>query len=66
VNDLREDLDRALRTVTFAEAPVERAKQAGRRIRTRRRVALLAGVFAVAAAWVVPPGMPSVMTGSPP
>ena len=49
MNDLREDLDRALRTVTFAEAPVERAKRAGRRIRTRRRVALLAGVLAVAA-----------------
>jgi hypothetical protein len=49
VNDLREDLDRALRTVTFSEAPVERAKRAGRRIRARRRVALLAGALAVAA-----------------
>ena len=49
MNDLREDLDRALRTVTFSEAPVERAKRAGRRIRTRRRVALLAGALAVAA-----------------
>lgn len=50
MNELREDLDRALRTVTFGEAPVERAKRDGRRIRTRRRVALLAGVLAVAAA----------------
>jgi hypothetical protein len=50
VNDLKEDLDRALRAVTFGEAPVERAKQSGRRIRTRRRVALLAGALAVAAA----------------
>jgi hypothetical protein len=49
VNELREDLDRALRAVTFGEAPVERAKRAGRRIRTRRRVTLLAGVLAVAA-----------------
>ncbi|HEY7276002.1 MAG TPA: hypothetical protein VH594_08555 [Trebonia sp.] len=49
MSDLKEELDRALRTVTFAEAPVERAKRAGRRIRARRRVALLAGVLAVAA-----------------
>jgi hypothetical protein len=49
VNELREDLDRALRTVTFSEAPVERVKRDGRRIRTRRRVTLLAGVLAVAA-----------------
>jgi hypothetical protein len=61
VNDLREDLDRALRTVTFAEAPVERAKQAGRRIRTRRRVALLAGVLAVAA---VAAGYPALARNS--
>jgi hypothetical protein len=49
VNELREDLDRALRTVTFSEAPIERAKRDGRRIRTRRRVTLLAGALAVAA-----------------
>jgi hypothetical protein len=49
VNELREDLDRALRTVTFGEAPVERARRDGRRIRARRRVGLLAGVLAVAA-----------------
>jgi hypothetical protein len=49
VNELREDLDRALRTVTFSEAPVERTKRDGRRIRARRRVTRLAGVLAVAA-----------------
>ena len=49
MNELQEDLDRALRAVTFSEAPVKRARQAGRRIRTRRRVALLAGALAVAA-----------------
>ena len=50
MNELGEDLDRALRTVTFSEAPIERVKRDGRRIRTRRRVTLLAGVLAVAAA----------------
>jgi hypothetical protein len=50
VNDLREDLDRALRAVTFSEAPVERARRDGRRIRVRRRLTLLAGALAVAAA----------------
>ena len=49
MNELREDLDRALRSVTFSEAPVERAKRDGRRIRNRRRAALLAGALAVAA-----------------
>jgi hypothetical protein len=49
VNELREDLDRALRTVTFGEAPVEQAKRDGRRIRARRRVTLLVGALAVAA-----------------
>ena len=49
MNELREDLDRALRTVTFGEAPIERAKRDGRRIRTRRRVTLLAGALAVVA-----------------
>ncbi len=56
VNELGEDLDRALRTVTFSEAPVERVKRDGRRIRTRRRVTLLAGVLAVAAVAAGVPG----------
>ena len=48
MNDLREDLDRALRTVTFGEAPVERARRAGRRLRNRRRLAAVASVLVVA------------------
>jgi hypothetical protein len=61
VNELREDLDRALRSVTFSEAPVERAKRDGRRIRTRRRVTLLAGALAVAA---VAAGYPALTRAS--
>jgi hypothetical protein len=61
VNDLREELDRALRTVTFSEAPIERVKRDGRRIRTRRRVTLLAGVLAVAA---VAAGYPALARNS--
>jgi hypothetical protein len=49
LSDLKEDLDRALRTVTFGEAPIEQAKRRGHRIRTRRRVTLLAGALAIAA-----------------
>jgi hypothetical protein len=72
VSDLQEELDRALRTVTIGAAPVERAKRAGRRIRTRRRVALLAGVLAVAAVAVGYPALarsaaapPAPLTGQP-
>jgi hypothetical protein len=61
MSELKEDLDRALRTVTFSEAPVERAKHAGHRIRTRRRFALLAGVLAVAA---VAAGYPALARNS--
>lgn len=60
MSDLKQELDRALRSVTVGEAPVGRAKRVGRRIRTRRRVALLAGVLAVAA---VAAGYPA-LTGS--
>jgi hypothetical protein len=49
VNELREDLDRALRALPVGEAPLERAKREGRRLRARRRVALLAGAVAIAA-----------------
>lgn len=72
MSDLQEELDRALRTVTIGAAPVERAKRAGRRIRTRRRVALLAGVLAVAAVAVGYPALarsaaapPAPLTGQP-
>jgi hypothetical protein len=50
MSDLREDLDRALRALPVSAAPVERARRDGRRLRTRRRAALLAGTVAVAAA----------------
>lgn len=49
MSDLREDLDRAVRTVPFGDAPVERAKRDGRKIRIRRRVALVVGALAVVA-----------------
>ena len=49
MNDLKEDLDRALRAVAFSDAPVERAKRDGRRRRARRRLGVLAGALAVAA-----------------
>lgn len=49
MSDLKEDLDRALRTVTFSAAPIEQAKRDGRRIRTRRRLSVVAGALAVAA-----------------
>jgi hypothetical protein len=49
VNDLREDLDRALRALPVSAAPVERARRGGRRLRARRRAAVLAGAVAVAA-----------------
>jgi hypothetical protein len=66
VNELREDLDRALRTVTFGEAPVDRAKRAGRRIRARRRVALLAGALAVAAVAAGYPALSRAVSAAPP
>ena len=72
MSDLKEELDRTLRTVTFGEAPVERVKRAGRRIRARRRVALLVGVLAVTAAAVGYPALarsaaapPAPLTGHP-
>jgi hypothetical protein len=49
MSDLREDLDRALRALPVSPAPVERARRDGRRLRTRRRAAVLAGAVAVAA-----------------
>jgi hypothetical protein len=48
VNDLHSELDAALRTITCREAPVEAAMRRGRQIRTRRRIAAVAGVAAVA------------------
>ena len=49
MTELKDDLDRALRSVTFGEAPVDRAMRDGRRLRNRRRRTVLAGVVAVIA-----------------
>jgi hypothetical protein len=57
VNGLHEDLDRALRGVTVGEAPVERAKRHGRRLRAGRRVAVAAGALGVAAVAAVTPAL---------
>jgi len=66
VNDLREDLDRALRGVTFGEPPVERARRDGRRIRARRRAAVLAVVVAVAAVAAGYPALSGSGAAGPP
>ena len=47
MSDLHEELDAALRAITPREAPVEAAMRRGRRLRTRRRIAAVAGVAAV-------------------
>ena len=66
MNDLREDLDRALRTVTFSEAPIEQAKQRGRQIRGRRRAALVVGALAVAAVAAGYPALTRTTANLPP
>lgn len=66
MSHLKEDLDRALRTVTFREAPVEQVKLRGRRIRTRRRVAVLAGALAVAAIAAGYPALTRTLAAPPP
>lgn len=50
MSDLTEDLDRALRAVVPGEPPVAEAMRRGAAMRGRRRLALLAGAVAVAAA----------------
>lgn len=60
MSDLREDLDRALRALPVSEAPLERTRRDGRRLRTRRRAAVLAGALAVAA---VAAGYPALTRG---
>jgi hypothetical protein len=49
VNDLREILDRTLRTPDPGEPPVDRAMRRGKSIRRRRRLTALAGIVVVAA-----------------
>ena len=55
MTELRDDLDRALRSVTFGEAPVAGAMRDGRRLRNRRRLAVLAGVVVIGAAAAASP-----------
>lgn len=66
MSELHEDLDRALRTVTITEAPVEQAKRQGRRLRLRRRVAVAAGVLAVAAIAAGYPALTRTTAAPPP
>jgi hypothetical protein len=49
MTELKDDLDRALRSVTFGEAPVQRAMRDGRRLRNRRRLTAAAGAVAIVA-----------------
>jgi hypothetical protein len=57
MTELRDDIDRALRSVPVGEAPVQRAMRDGRRLRARRRVAVLAGALAVAAVAAASPSL---------
>ena len=57
MTELREDLDRALRTVTPGPAPVEEAIRRGRAMRFRRRAAMLASAVAVVAVAVGYPAL---------
>jgi hypothetical protein len=65
MTELRDDLDRALRSVTFGEAPVQRAMRDGRRLRNRRRLAVLAGALAIAAAAVASPSFARLAAAPP-
>jgi hypothetical protein len=65
MNGLHEELDRALRGVTVGEAPVERARRDGRRLRTGRRVAVAAGALAVAAVAAVTPALARSTAAAP-
>jgi hypothetical protein len=49
MSELKDDLDRALRSVTFGAAPVDRAMRDGHRLRNRRRLTALAGAVAIVA-----------------
>ncbi len=66
MTELREELDRALRSVTAGDAPVQRAMREGRRLRIRRRVAVLAGALAIAAAAAVSPTIARGTASAPP
>jgi len=61
VNGLHDELDRALRALPLRDAPVDRARREGRRLRTRRRLGAAAGALAVIATAVA---VPAVTTGT--
>jgi len=63
MTDLRDDLDRALRSVTVGEAPVQRAVRDGRRLRNRRRLAVLASALAIAAVAAASPSLARLSAG---
>jgi hypothetical protein len=66
MSELREDLDRALRTVTAGPAPVEEAIRRGKTIRFRRRAALLASAVAVVAVAAGYPALTRSAAAPPP
>ncbi len=66
MSELKDDLDRALRSVTFGEAPVDRAMRDGRRLRGRRRLTVLAGAVAVAAVAAGYPALTRNAASTPP
>jgi hypothetical protein len=65
MSELREDLDRAFNAIDIGGPPVERVLRDGRRLRTRRRVAVVAGALAVAAIVAGYPALGHRMTSSP-
>lgn len=65
MSGLHEELDQALRAVPLPGAPVERARRDGRRLRNRRRVAVVAGALAVAAVAAGYPALAGNFTAAP-
>jgi hypothetical protein len=62
VNELHQELDQALRALPVSDAPVERVKRDGRRLRSRRRSGIAAGVIAVIAVAVGAPALAGNLT----
>ena len=66
MTELRDDLDQALRSVPISEAPVQRAMRDGRRLRGKRRLTVLAGALAIAAAAAGAPSLARDTAAAPP
>ena len=64
MNELHQELDQALRALPVSEAPVERVKRDGRRLRTRRRAGLVAGALAVIAVAAGVPALAASLAGN--